>query len=90
MLPRTLGRTGLQVSPIGFGGAPLGLTNYLSAYDPQSNTQRSAAIDAIVRALRPGRAAPPLRLSLAKHQSARIAPQEPDSIHRVTGVGLCL
>ena len=51
METRTLGRTGLQISAIGFGGAPLGLTNYLSAYDPRRDEDRRTAIDAIVRAL---------------------------------------
>ena len=51
---RTLGRTGLEVSPIGFGGAPLGLTNYLSAFDPQNREQRETAVRAIVRALELG------------------------------------
>ena len=31
---RSLGSTGLTVSAVAFGGAPAGLTNYLSAYDP--------------------------------------------------------
>ena len=51
---RTLGRTGLRVSAIGFGGAPLGLTNYLSAFDPRREEDRRTAIDAIVRALELG------------------------------------
>jgi uncharacterized protein len=51
---RTLGRTGLTVSAIGFGGAPLGLTNYLSAYDPRRAEDRKTATDAILRALELG------------------------------------
>jgi aryl-alcohol dehydrogenase-like predicted oxidoreductase len=34
---RRLGRTGLNVSCIGFGGAPMGINNYLAAYDAEKN-----------------------------------------------------
>src|SRR5687768_7471368 len=54
METRVLGRTGLAVSAIGFGGAPLGLTNYLSEYDPRREADRRAAIEAIVRAVELG------------------------------------
>jgi aryl-alcohol dehydrogenase-like predicted oxidoreductase len=54
METRLLGRTGLRVSAIGFGGAPLGLTNYLSTYDPHRDADRQTALDAIVRALELG------------------------------------
>src|SRR5687767_5349719 len=54
MQTRTLGRTGLVVSAIGFGGAPLGLTNYLSAYDPRQAADRESAINAILRAIELG------------------------------------
>ncbi|HET7769195.1 MAG TPA: aldo/keto reductase [Chloroflexota bacterium] len=54
MQTRTLGRTGLVVSAIGFGGAPLGLTNYLSAYDPRQVEDRDTAITAILRAIELG------------------------------------
>lgn len=33
---RQLGRTGLRVSEVGFGGAPAGLRNYLGAWEPES------------------------------------------------------
>lgn len=45
---RVLGRTGLRVSEIGFGGAYLGIPNYIEAWDPrdpQSQTQVVAALD---------------------------------------------
>src|SRR5688500_19085726 len=51
---RTLGRTGLEVSAIGFGGAPLGLPNSLPAYDPRRAEDRTTAIYAIVRAVELG------------------------------------
>ena len=54
METRLLGRTGLRVSAVGFGGAPLGLTNYLSSYDPHRDADRQAALDAIVRAVELG------------------------------------
>ncbi|CAG7652559.1 aldo/keto reductase [Paenibacillus allorhizosphaerae] len=34
---RKLGRTGLNVSCIGFGGAPMGINNYLEAYDARNS-----------------------------------------------------
>lgn len=50
MLPqRALGNTGLNVSPIGFGGAVIGLQNYLSSADrddPAVVAHAKAAIDA--------------------------------------------
>jgi aryl-alcohol dehydrogenase-like predicted oxidoreductase len=42
---RRLGRTGLEVSEIGFGGAPAGLTNYLGNWDAASE----AAVEQIVQ-----------------------------------------
>jgi aryl-alcohol dehydrogenase-like predicted oxidoreductase len=42
---RQLGKTGLHVSEIGFGGAPAGLTNYLTSWDAASDE----AADQIVR-----------------------------------------
>jgi len=49
-----LGKTGREVSRIGFGGAPAGLKNYLSSYDPQSNQDRSSIIAAVDKALELG------------------------------------
>jgi aryl-alcohol dehydrogenase-like predicted oxidoreductase len=51
---RSLGSTGLTVSAIAFGGAPAGLTNYLSAYDPDDPAQADAVAAAVVRALELG------------------------------------
>jgi aryl-alcohol dehydrogenase-like predicted oxidoreductase len=45
-----LGRTGVTVSRLGFGGAPAGLTNYLESYTPADQTQRRQVIAAIQRA----------------------------------------
>lgn len=45
-----LGRTGVTVSRLGFGGAPAGLTNYLGKYTPADTQQRRAVIEAIQRA----------------------------------------
>lgn len=44
---RTLGRTGLSVSEIAFGGGPAGLRNYLGAWDPSTD----AAVDQMERAI---------------------------------------
>ncbi len=47
----TLGRTGVTVSRLGFGGAPAGLTNYLDSYSPEDVRQRNEVIGAIQRAV---------------------------------------
>jgi uncharacterized protein len=49
-----LGRTGVLVSRLGFGGAPAGLTNYLSAYSPGDREQRSQVIAALHKAVELG------------------------------------
>jgi aryl-alcohol dehydrogenase-like predicted oxidoreductase len=48
---RTLGRTGLSVSEIGFGGAPAGIRNYLGRWDPSDAASRQSVIAALHRAL---------------------------------------
>jgi uncharacterized protein len=50
----TLGRTGVTVSRLGFGGAPAGLTNYLDHYSPEDARQRTEVVDAIQRAVELG------------------------------------
>jgi aryl-alcohol dehydrogenase-like predicted oxidoreductase len=47
---RTLGRTGLKVSEIGFGGAPAGITGYIEAWDSAAAAER----DSVVRSIRRG------------------------------------
>ena len=47
---RTLGRTGLWVSEIGFGGAPAGIAHYIEPWD----TTAAAARGSVVRAIRRG------------------------------------
>lgn len=51
---RPLGSTGLRVPPIGFGGAPIGLRNYLTAADRDDAAYRTQAAAAIDTALRHG------------------------------------
>ena len=51
---RSLGSTGLRVSAIAFGGAPAGLANYLSPYDPDDPAQAEQVIAAVGRALELG------------------------------------
>jgi hypothetical protein len=51
---RTLGRTGLKVSEVGFGGAPLGITNYLERWDTKAAQGRRSGIRALRRALELG------------------------------------
>ncbi len=50
----TFGRTGRQVSRLGFGGATAGLKNYLHEYDPGKAEDREPVIAAIQRALELG------------------------------------
>jgi aryl-alcohol dehydrogenase-like predicted oxidoreductase len=47
----TLGRTGATVSRIGFGGAALGLTNYLETFDPHDAADRAKLFEGIDTAL---------------------------------------
>ncbi len=49
-----LGKTGVSVSRLGFGGAPAGLTNYLVNSSPTDIAQRSQTIAAIQRAAQLG------------------------------------
>lgn len=51
MRQSTFGRTGLQVSALGFGGAPAGLTGYLGAWDAAADKSRASVERAIRRAL---------------------------------------
>lgn len=44
------GKTGRKVSRIGFGGAVLGLKNYLKTYDPQSDESIKGVIEAVEKA----------------------------------------
>jgi len=49
-----LGKTGREVSRIGFGGAPAGLENYLGRFDPKSAQDQAPFIEAIQKALEKG------------------------------------
>jgi aryl-alcohol dehydrogenase-like predicted oxidoreductase len=51
MQTRLLGRTGLRVSEIGFGGAPAGIANYLEPWDPAGAGETESLVAAIHRAL---------------------------------------
>jgi len=51
---RVLGRTGLPVSPLGFGGAPMGLQGYLSSEDRDSPAFRAQALQAVRAAVDAG------------------------------------
>src|SRR5260370_39507856 len=48
---RTLGRTGLRVSEIGFGGAPAGIAHYIEPWDPAAADERGSVVRAIRRGL---------------------------------------
>ena len=54
MQHRTLGRTGLQVTEIGFGGAPAGLRNYLGKWEPDSDESARLVESAIMHAVERG------------------------------------
>lgn len=49
-----LGRTGVEVSRLGFGGAPAGLTNYLDFYSPDNQSQHEGVVQAIRHAVEVG------------------------------------
>lgn len=49
-----LGRTGITISRLGFGGAPAGLTNYLTSYSPEDKQQRGQVIAALHKAVELG------------------------------------
>lgn len=51
---RELGRTGLRVSEIGFGGAPLGIPNYVEEWNPDSPETERSVQEALTRALEVG------------------------------------
>jgi aryl-alcohol dehydrogenase-like predicted oxidoreductase len=51
---RTLGRTGLQVSEIGFGGAPAGLSHYIERWDAAGEAEGRDVIEAVRAALDSG------------------------------------
>jgi predicted aldo/keto reductase-like oxidoreductase len=48
------GKTNVQVSRIGFGGAPAGLKNYLHAFDPAKEGDKKGIIEAIHKAIELG------------------------------------
>ena len=48
---RTLGRTGLRVSEIGFGGAQIGIANYIEKWNPTAEREQQSVVDALNRAL---------------------------------------
>jgi len=54
MLYKTLGRTGLKVSVLGFGGAPMGLAYYLAPDDTSAPAVQAKFIDAVERAVELG------------------------------------
>ena len=51
---KTFGKTGQQVSRLGFGGATADLKNYLKPFDPDLPTDREPIIEAIHLALEKG------------------------------------
>jgi aryl-alcohol dehydrogenase-like predicted oxidoreductase len=51
MQHRTLGRTGLRVSEIGFGGAQVGIPNYMEKWDPAGAAEQATIIEALNHAL---------------------------------------
>src|SRR2546423_954592 len=54
MQNRMLGRTGLKVSEIGFGGAPAGITGYIETWDSAAAAARASVVQAIRRGLELG------------------------------------
>jgi len=48
---RTLGRTGLRVSEVGFGGAQVGIRDYMEKWDPSGEREQQSIVAALNRAL---------------------------------------
>jgi aryl-alcohol dehydrogenase-like predicted oxidoreductase len=48
---RALGRTGLRVSEVGFGGAPAGIPHYIEPWDTGAAETRQSVVDAVRRGL---------------------------------------
>ena len=48
---RILGRTGLEVSEVGFGTAPIGLFNYIEAWDPTAEENQTSVREALALSL---------------------------------------
>ncbi len=48
---RTLGRTGLRVSEIGFGGAVVGIRDYIETWDTSGPAEQQSVVEALDRAL---------------------------------------
>jgi len=51
---RRLGRTGLQVSEVGCGGAPIGIPNYNEVWNPHGDAETRSVIEAIQHAVDTG------------------------------------
>jgi aryl-alcohol dehydrogenase-like predicted oxidoreductase len=51
---RLLGRTGLRVSEVGCGGAPIGIPNYNEVWDPRGDVETRSVIDALRHAVEVG------------------------------------
>lgn len=51
---RALGRTGLKVSEIGCGGAPIGIPNYNEVWDPHGDAETRSTIDTLRHAVEVG------------------------------------
>jgi uncharacterized protein len=51
---RILGNTGISVSEIGFGCAPLGIRNYMESWEPAHDTEQSDGIAALHRSVEIG------------------------------------
>ena len=49
-----LGKTGIEVSRLGFGGAPVGLNNYLELFSPTDDDIHQQLIAAVIRAVELG------------------------------------
>ena len=49
-----LGKTGIEVSRLGFGGAPVGLKNYLEVSNPTDDDMRQQLLAAVIRAVELG------------------------------------
>lgn len=88
---QTLGRTGLKVSAVGFGAAPLGITNYLERWDAKGLAERQSGVRALRRALEVGitywDTAPGYGDGTSERVIGEVLPQVRDQVVIATKVG---
>ena len=87
----TLGRTGLAVPQVGFGGAPLGIADYMEPWSPAAEHEHHAGVEALRRALEQGitywDTAPGYGDGLSERVIGEVLPEHRDDVIIATKVG---